>query len=132
MPGNAKGRSPVLGRCRWLTDSIQRPDDLVTSPRDRDLSISSVAEIPWPKVAALFESGRSTRDCWCQWFRRRPGDFDGSTVDDRRAALHDRIAEPPAPGLVASADGRAVGWLSHGPVGEFRPRLERWSVAPTD
>ena len=64
------------------------------------------------------------------WFRLAPKDYDRETVEGRRDAQRARLAEGRTQALLATRGGETVGWLSLGPVEEFRPRLERWSVAP--
>lgn len=81
-------------------------------------------------VAELFESGRSTSTCWCMWFRKGAREFDAAGAERRRTDLIERLDIGPAPGLIAVAQDRPVGWLSFGPANEMEPRLRGWSVAP--
>jgi GNAT superfamily N-acetyltransferase len=94
------------------------------------IEIAAVAPREWPLVERLLGSGRSSGSCWCMWFRLTPKDFDGETLDSRRAAQRARVAAGRTLALLATQAGEPVGWLSFGPVEEFRPRLERWSIAP--
>lgn len=64
------------------------------------------------------------------WFRLAPKDYDAATADGRRETQRAVIAAGQTRALLATRGGEPVGWLSLGPVEEFRPRLERWSVAP--
>jgi len=93
------------------------------------LQIVPVTPDRWPDVVALLSSGRSAGACWCQWFRQAPAAFDEATVDERRAALGDRIRSGSPPGLLALESDVPVGWVSLGKIDEFSPRLSRWSVA---
>lgn len=94
------------------------------------IEIAAVTPADWPDVERLLGSGRSAGSCWCMWFRLAPKDYDGTSVDGRRELQRARIAEGATRALLATRAGEPVGWLSLGPVEEFRPRLERWSVAP--
>ena len=97
---------------------------------DNPVEIAAVTTAQWPSVERLLASGRSSGSCWCQWFRLAPKDYDTGTADERREGLAERIAGGRSRALLATIAGEPVGWLSFGPVGEFQPRLERWSVAP--
>lgn len=94
------------------------------------MQIAAVAPDDWPLVEQLLGSGRSSGSCWCQWFRLAPADYDHMGVADRRARLGEGLATGASHALLASRAGAPIGWLSLGPIQEFRPRLERWSVAP--
>jgi GNAT superfamily N-acetyltransferase len=87
----------------------------------------------WPTFAEWFASRDSSSDarwCWCMYWRRRSVDFSTSTPAMNREALHALADGELAPGLVAlDAEGRAVGWVSLGPRGDF-DRLERSRVRP--
>ena len=63
-------------------------------------------------LAALFEEGGDPSWCWCQFFRVRGLDWSNSSAASNRARLENLAGEGPPPGLVAHADGRAVGWVS--------------------
>jgi len=89
-----------------------------------------------PDVATLFEEGGDPKWCWCAWFRVAGRDFSNATAADNRRTLERATgaaaAEGRAPGLIAYADGRAVGWVSLGPRSDFG-RIERSRLlAPID
>lgn len=66
------------------------------------------------------------------WARRPAADFKAGKGEGNRRALRRRVAESPAPGLLAYDGETAVGWIAVGPRAEFR-RLETSRVlAPVD
>lgn len=88
------------------------------------LEIEPLRPERWADVEDLF--GRSGADggCWCMFYRLGAsgfGTWDAAANHDALEAIADR---DPAPGLLAYADGRAVGWCGLGPREEF-VRLER-------
>jgi GNAT superfamily N-acetyltransferase len=59
--------------------------------------------------------------CACQYWRMTSGEYSRSTQEARLGALRAQLAETPAPGMVAYAEGEPAGWAGFGP----RPRLGR-------
>jgi GNAT superfamily N-acetyltransferase len=98
-----------------------------------DVEIHPVTPERWEDLADLFErqgphGGRPvTLGCWCMHWRLPGRDFTRGWGAKNRAALKERVAASPPPGLLAYADGGPVGWCSLGPREEF-VRLERSSV----
>ena len=85
----------------------------------------------WPGLEDLFarRGGGDARFCWCIYWRVRSTAFAAAPPSANRAHLRGLVAAGPAPGLVAVADGRAVGWVGLGPRAHFE-RLERSRVIP--
>jgi GNAT superfamily N-acetyltransferase len=92
------------------------------------LVITPLTRQKWPALAALFQEGGDPKWCWCAFWRTRGSGADRAHAEANRALLR-RLAgrEDLAPGLVALRDGRAVGWVSLGPRGDF-VRLEHSKV----
>lgn len=67
--------------------------------------------------------------CTCQYFRMSAGEFSKSTMEERLDALAAQMAEPPAPGVVAYAEGAPVGWCAFAPRTEYE-RLMRSRTIP--
>jgi GNAT superfamily N-acetyltransferase len=88
------------------------------------LEIVPLSPPRWPDLETLF--GRSGADggCWCMFYRRSASGFGDWNGAANRAALESIADRDPAPGLLAYADGAAVGWTGLGPREEF-VRLER-------
>jgi GNAT superfamily N-acetyltransferase len=83
-------------------------------------------------LAALFGEGGDPKNCWCAFWRVRGSSWKGWTAEKNRPVVEGLAGRDPAPGLVAYADGRAVGWVSLGPREDFE-RLARSKVlAPID
>ena len=64
----------------------------------------------WPDFEQLFGPNRACAGCWCMWWRLRRRDFDAHSGAGKRRAYKAIVAEGPPPGLLAYADGAAVGW----------------------
>ena len=75
----------------------------------------------WPDVAAVFE-GDGARGCWCQYWRQSSARYRAGRPGSGERNLRAQVDEgPPAPGLIAYADGEPAGWLGLGP----RASMER-------
>src|SRR4051794_14797047 len=57
--------------------------------------------------------------CWCMWFRRRNADWWAAGNEGNREAFQGIVDAERVPGLLAYADGRAVGWVSLAPRDEY-------------
>ena len=111
-----------------------------------DIAASSIEILPltpdrWPDVSALFDEGGDPRTCSCMFWRVRSKDWSFANAAEAREGFHalvERNADP-APGLLAYADGRVVGWVSVAPREDYerltnsrvRPRIDEtpvWSI----
>ena len=79
-----------------------------------------VTTTDWETLADLFAS-QGEQGCWCQYWRQSAGDYSRGGRGENARRLHRQLDDPIAPGIVALADGLAVGWLGLWP----RSRLER-------
>jgi GNAT superfamily N-acetyltransferase len=90
-------------------------------------------------LRALFDEGGDPKTCQCAFWRVAGSGWGNWTRERNRVVLGELAGRRPAPGLVAYADGRAVGWVSLGPRETFerlvrsrtRPRLDDvpvWSI----
>ena len=99
----------------------------------RDIDIRPVTADNWDLLDALFAAHGTVRGCWCMYFRLTSREFnegwgDGNREDMCRLACDEGVV----PGLIAIADGEAVGWVSVAPRDEFG-RVERSRVTkPVD
>jgi GNAT superfamily N-acetyltransferase len=75
-------------------------------------------------LAELFNEGGDPKWCWCMYFRTPGMDWTNSTATGNREGLRALAGREVAPGLVGYRDGRAVGWVSLAPRGDYG-RLER-------
>ncbi|MBT1154510.1 GNAT family N-acetyltransferase [Aminobacter anthyllidis] len=81
-------------------------------------AISPLTPDLWPHFEDLFGKQGACYGCWCTYFRLPPAIRRESNKDHIKA----RIAAGPPPGLLAFADGQAIGWMQIGPradVAEF-------------
>lgn len=82
----------------------------------------------WDDLVDLFGPQRgASSGCWCMWPFLRAKDWQAFSRDDRRDALKAKVAEGPAPGLLAYRDGQAIGWIASGP----RDRYVRFQLGKT-
>jgi GNAT superfamily N-acetyltransferase len=101
-----------------------------------DLGTASVQVVPltpdrWPDVTALFDEGGDPKTCSCMFWRIRSKDWSFANAGEAREGFRSLVAADrhPAPGLLAYAGGRAVGWVSVGPRADFA-RLTNSRVRP--
>src|SRR5918998_6750752 len=80
-----------------------------------------------PDLAALFAEGGDPKRCWCAFWRVRGTGWQDWNATTNRKVLEAVSDRDPAPGLVAYAEGRAVGWVSVGPREDYE-RLEHPKV----
>jgi GNAT superfamily N-acetyltransferase len=101
-----------------------------------DLVASSIEIVPltparWPDVSALFDEGGDPRSCSCMFWRVRSKDWSFGSPAEAREGFHALVEadRDPAPGLLAYADGRPVGWVSVAPREDYQ-RLTNSRVRP--
>ena len=115
-------------------------------PPARPIDLAAVEIVPltpdrWDDVAALFGEGGDPKTCWCMFWRVRSKNWAFANAAEARDGLHALVdaGSDPAPGLLAYADGRPVGWVSVAPREDYdrltasrvRPRLDDvpvWSI----
>lgn len=98
--------------------------------------VSHVQVVPatterWSDLESLFGERGAVGGCWCMYWRFPKKAYSAGKGAGNKAALHELVdgagsdaEDPPAPGLLAYAGDRAVGWISVAPR-EDLPRLER-------
>lgn len=69
----------------------------------------------WPDFEDLFGKQGACYGCWCTHFRLPPAVRRDNDRARNKDHIHARIMAGPPPGLLAYADGRAVGWMQIGP-----------------
>jgi GNAT superfamily N-acetyltransferase len=117
-----------------------------TKPAPIDLAASSIEIVPltperWADVTALFDEGGDPKTCSCMYWRLRSKDWSFANAAEAREGFHELVQadRDPAPGLLAYADGRPVGWISVAPRDDYerlansrvRPRIDAtpvWSI----
>ena len=98
-----------------------------------DIDIRPVTADNWDLLDALFAAHGTVRGCWCMYFRLTSREFNEGWGDGNREDMCRLVCdEGVVPGLIAVADGEAVGWVSVAPRDEFG-RVERSRVTkPVD
>lgn len=73
----------------------------------------------WNDLESLFGAKGAYAGCWCMFWRLERGDFKKLKGAGTQAVLHDLVCENEVPGVLAYAEGKAVGWCSIGPRQEY-------------
>ena len=81
----------------------------------------------WGDLEGLFGVKGAYGGCWCMYWRLPRKAYDAGKGEPHRQSLRALVDEGRVPGLLAYAEGQAVGWVSLGPREEF-PTLERSRV----
>ena len=79
----------------------------------------------WPDFEDLFGKQGACYGCWCTYFRLPPAARRQSDGQSNKEHIRARIMAGPPPGLLAYAEGRAVGWMQVGP----RADVPEWNNA---
>jgi predicted GNAT family acetyltransferase len=79
----------------------------------------------WPDFEDLFGKQGACYGCWCTHFRLPPAVRRDNDRARNKDHIHARIMAGPPPGLLAYAEGRAVGWMQIGP----RADVPEWNNA---
>ncbi len=73
----------------------------------------------WPDLEALFGPHGADGGCWCMYWRLTRSQFDGGRGEVNRGAFKKLVESGRPVGLLAYADGKAVGWLAVAPRDEY-------------
>lgn len=79
------------------------------------VAISPLTPDLWPAFEDLFGKQGACYGCWCTHFRLPPAARRDNDRERNKEHIRARIAAGPPPGLLAFADGEAVGWMQIGP-----------------
>jgi GNAT superfamily N-acetyltransferase len=86
----------------------------------------------WKDLEGLFGARGACGGCWCMAWRKTKKEFDRDKGEANRKSLQALVKGGREPGLLAYADGEAVGWVAVAPREEY-PRLGGSRVlAPVD
>jgi len=93
-----------------------------------EITVMSVADVPWHDVQLVFGTRGDSSRCWCQYFKPpTPGERQGNSAECQ-ALLHQQIVKnDPAPGLIAYLGEEPVGWCAVEPRRNY-PRLLRHAL----
>jgi GNAT superfamily N-acetyltransferase len=96
-----------------------------------DLEIRPLTTELWPALEDLFGPAGASNGCWCMYWRLGPA-YRRRPRQANRDDLRELAAAPVAPGLVALAGDRAVGWCALAPRAELHWLARARSLQPVD
>ncbi len=76
----------------------------------------------WPDFEKLFGKNGACAGCWCMWWRLPAAQWRVQKGEGNREAMQKLVNTGARPGLLAYADGQAVGWCAVAPREEY-PRF---------
>jgi GNAT superfamily N-acetyltransferase len=88
------------------------------------LEFHSLTPDRWADFEQLFGPRGATGGCWCMWWRLKRSEFDRQKGEGNRQAFEQVVSAGEIPGLLAYAEGQAVGWCAIAPRENY-PFLER-------
>lgn len=77
----------------------------------------------WESFSDVMGENGGCGGCWCMLWRQSSKDMTANMGVPNRRLMHELFETGAVPGLVASRDGRAVGWIQVAPRSDF-PRLD--------
>jgi len=90
------------------------------SPRAPAVRVRPLEPGDWELVADLFGERGACGGCWCMAWRRPGREWEEHKGASNRRAFRRLVTNGAATGVLALADGVAVGWCSAGPRADFR------------
>src|SRR6185437_5087682 len=81
----------------------------------------------WGDLESLFGARGACGGCWCMLWRLKRSEFEKQKGDKNKAALKAVVDSGEAPGILAYANGGAIGWCAVAPR-ETYPALDRSRV----
>lgn len=78
----------------------------------------------WSDLEQLFGERGACGGCWCMWWRLKRSAFNQQKGEKNKAAFKAVVDSGDAPGILAYANGTAIGWCAVAPR-ETYPALER-------
>jgi GNAT superfamily N-acetyltransferase len=85
-------------------------------------SIYPLSPNRWTDLVTLFGERGACGGCWCMWWRLSRAQWVKQKGLANQRAFRDVVKSGPPPGLLAYADGEAVGWCALAPRADY-PRL---------
>ncbi len=86
----------------------------------------------WADLQALFGPRGAYSGCWCMWWRCSRREFERNGNTGNRAAFRQLVMEGETPGILAYADGQAVGWCSVAPRQSYPSLLRSRTLKAVD
>lgn len=86
----------------------------------------------WDDLVALFGPRGAYGGCWCMFFRLPRAEWSAGCGGSNRAAFRRIVRRGDEPGLLAYADGAAVGWCALAPREEYGGLARSRILKPVD
>ncbi len=86
----------------------------------------------WDDVAALFGPRGACAGCWCMYWRKTRSEYTRGSGTANRASLRSLVKRGPAPGLLAYAGGKPIGWCALAPREDYGALGRSRVLAPID
>ena len=83
-----------------------------------NFSFSSLTNDNWDDFVALFGDKGACGGCWCMHWRLKASDYNRQKGEGNKKALK-KVLKKTSPGIIAYADGKAVGWCAVAPRSEY-------------
>ncbi len=100
--------------------------------RTATLAIHPLTPNRWSDFERLFGKNGACAGCWCTWWRMGQSEWLAKKGDATKRMMRALVKKGPPPGLLAYAEGEAVGWCALAPR-EDHSRLARSKIlAPID
>ena len=91
------------------------------------LEIHPLTADRWTDLEALFGPHGADGGCWCMYWRLTRSQFDANRGESNRQAFKKVVDTGKPTGLLAYAEGKAVGWVAVAPRDEY-PTMDRSRV----
>lgn len=79
------------------------------------LTFAALTAERWPDLVRLFGPRGGCAGCWCMVWRLRKAEYERGKGDGNRAAFREIVRAGPPPGILAYANGEAIGWCAVAP-----------------
>jgi GNAT superfamily N-acetyltransferase len=86
----------------------------------------------WQDFERLFGPRGACAGCWCMWWRLARADWVRGQGEENRRAMRKLVREGKAPGILAYAGGKPVGWCALGPRAEYSTLARSKTLGPVD
>jgi GNAT superfamily N-acetyltransferase len=108
------------------------PGVSVTLPGGEELRCEPATESRFADLAAVLGDRGGPGGCWCMFWRLRNAEWRDGSPEQRRAAIGQRFAESPPPGVLGYLGGRPVGWCAVAPRTEYVRMQSSPTFGPVD
>lgn len=92
-----------------------------------DVQVLPATAERWADLEALFGLRGACGGCWCMWWRQTAQEYNALKGTANRDALRRIVEGGQPPGLLAYANGKAIGWCALAPRTVYT-RLERTRI----